>query len=100
MSDEPSPISRPARAAFPRSGGRNAKKITKKVATRGEKVFYGSVIYAVQMSWGVPQWYRSWKEYFSPVESRPNIVKSYDCRKTLPVRCVSPDSSLGVAARD
>ncbi len=32
------------------------------------------------------------KDYMNPPESRPDIVKSYPCRKGLPIRCDSRPS--------
>ena len=69
-----------------RTVGRTSKTITRKTSSTGEKVLYGGVIYAVQAMWSVPKYYKAWKEYFYPHDARPDIVKAYDVRPSLPIR--------------
>ena len=88
MADEPiaTPRSVPRTTTRIGGAGRTTKKVIRKPATRGEVTLYGAVIYTVQAMWGFPQWYRGWKEYFYPHSSKPNIVKAYGVRPSLPVR--------------
>ncbi len=65
------------------------KKLSKPYPTYLERLGYGAHIYTIKGLLGLPSWYRGWKEYFNPPPGGPNIVKSYDSRRHLPVRYVN-----------
>lgn len=50
------------------------------------KVSLASYIYGLKGMLAPFHWLRDWREYFSPPEGHPNIVKAYECRPSLPVR--------------
>ncbi len=52
------------------------------------KLAYAVHMYSLQTVLAVPLWVRDWREYFYPARDRPNIVKTYECRPTLPIRWV------------
>lgn len=53
------------------------------------KVGHATHIYTVQGFLAPVLWLRSWKEWFYPQDGGPNFVKAYECRPSLPVRCVA-----------
>ena len=50
------------------------------------RVYYGSIMSAIQSLAAHGRWYKGWQEYFYPPEKGPNIVKTYDIRQNLPIR--------------
>jgi len=52
------------------------------------KLSLASHIYGLKGVLGPLLWIRDWAEYFDPPPGTPNIVKTYECRVDLPVRCV------------
>ncbi|KAK3688979.1 Alpha/Beta hydrolase protein [Podospora appendiculata] len=54
------------------------------------KLSHASYIYTLKGILKPIFWLRDWTEYFYPPESRPNIVKAYDCRPNLPIRIFFP----------
>ncbi|KAK0610180.1 Alpha/Beta hydrolase protein [Bombardia bombarda] len=63
-----------------------------KAPTLLSKLSYASYIYAIKGAIAPLVWLRDWKEYFIPPEGAPNIVKTYECRPSLPVRIFFPSS--------
>ncbi|PKS13117.1 hypothetical protein jhhlp_000459 [Lomentospora prolificans] len=56
------------------------------------RVYYGSIMSAIQSLAAHGRWYKGWQEYFYPPEKGPNIVKTYDIRQNLPIRIFFPSS--------
>ncbi|KAK3317200.1 alpha/beta hydrolase fold protein [Cercophora scortea] len=54
------------------------------------KLSHASYIYTLKGILKPIFWLRDWSEYFYPPDSRPNIVKAYDCHPTLPIRIFFP----------
>ncbi|KAK3935259.1 Alpha/Beta hydrolase protein [Diplogelasinospora grovesii] len=56
------------------------------------KICYAGHVYGLQGFVSSMVWLRDWKEYLYPPNGGPNIVKTYECRPTLPVRIFFPAS--------
>lgn len=50
------------------------------------KFMYASSLYGLQSILGPVLWLREWRESRNPPEGRPDLVKTYECRPSLPVR--------------
>jgi hypothetical protein len=50
------------------------------------KLKHASFMYGLQTVLGPMLWVREWKESRNPPPGRPDIVKTYECRPSLPVR--------------
>ena len=58
------------------------------------RVYYATTISSVQGFSKPGAWYKSWQDYFYPPQQRPDLVKKYESRPQLPVRCaIGPPSS-------
>ncbi|KAL1876871.1 hypothetical protein VTK73DRAFT_9101 [Phialemonium thermophilum] len=55
------------------------------------KIAYATHAYTVQGMLAPFTWIRDWKDYFSPPDGGPNIVKIYECRPHLPIRVFFPE---------
>lgn len=50
------------------------------------RVYYASVLSAIQNLGAYGRWYKGWQDWFSPPQKGPNIVKTYDIRQNLPIQ--------------
>jgi hypothetical protein len=50
---------------------------------------YRVIAFALQNLLNGGSFFRDVKDYFMPPASRPDIIKTYQCRKHLPVRCAA-----------
>lgn len=58
-----------------------------------QKVGLAAQVYGIQGVKGTIVWLQGWREYFYPPGHGPNIVKAYETRPGMGVRCACPDPS-------
>ncbi|GAB1318103.1 Alpha/beta-hydrolase [Madurella fahalii] len=86
--------SQPPHNDGPTDGGRqnDGAALKRQVPPLLSKVSLASYIYGIKGMLAPIHWLRDWREYFSPPEGHPNIVKAYESRPGLPVRIFFPSS--------
>ncbi|KAL8405626.1 hypothetical protein RB596_004471 [Gaeumannomyces avenae] len=67
-----------------------AKRTNMETPSLLQRMTYASWMYTTQSILSGIVWFHEWKEWYSPPDGRPDIVKAYDCRPYLPVRIFFP----------
>lgn len=73
---------------------RASKRTHMETPTLLQRMTYASWMYTTQSIVSGFVWLNGWKEWYSPPDCVPDIVKAYDCRPYLPVRSVRKWPSL------
>ncbi|KLU85633.1 hypothetical protein MAPG_04655 [Magnaporthiopsis poae ATCC 64411] len=69
-----------------------SKRTHMETPTLLQRMTYASWMYTTQSIVAGFVWLHGWKEWHTPPDSLPDIVKAYDCRPHLPVRIFFPAS--------
>lgn len=72
-----------AKSRKPRAGG-----VKKDPPPLIRKVGLAAQIYGIQGVMGTVGWFQGWREWLYPPNGGPDIVKAYECRPGMGVRCV------------
>lgn len=82
-----------------RAARRASKRGTKDPPPLYQRAGLAAQIYGLQGFMGTMLWFQDWREWWYPPQGGPDIVKAYEARPGMGVRCVLANGSIHTVCR-